>query len=116
MASEIGDWLDNFRDAWISKDIDRVIDLFADEVDYFETPSRELADKKEIREEWQSVRKQEDISLNCDLFCSEGNKHTVKWSLSYVKDGKQTDLKGIYLIELNDEGKCTSFWQYCQNV
>jgi hypothetical protein len=41
-------------------------------------------------------------------------KFTVKWGLSYREDGEENNLKGIYLIELNQENKCVEFWQYCQ--
>jgi len=42
------------------------------------------------------------------------DSHTVKWHLEYTQDSERKVLNGVYLIKLNDEGKCTEFWQYCE--
>ena len=81
---------------------------------YYETPEERLGSKDEIREEWRGVKDQEDIELETKVFCNEGNKYTVQWSLSYTENGEENNLNGIYLIKLGSEGKCTEFWQYCQ--
>jgi len=45
-------WMKKFRERWIAKDIDGVIEIFTDEVDYFETPYQEIEDLEALREEW----------------------------------------------------------------
>lgn len=110
----IATWLEKFKQNWKNGNIDSVLEMFADDVDYYETPSTKL-ETEEIRREWNEVTKQEDIKLDTEIFSSEANKHTVQWHLTYVQNGEKTELKGIYLIKLDENGKCTEFWQYCQS-
>lgn len=107
-------WVEEFKQGWKSKDIDSVLDLFTDDVEYYETPFEKLEDKEELREEWKSVRDQEDIRIETEIFSRDQDKFTVKWGLSYREKGEENCLKGIYLIKLNSQNKCCEFWQYCQ--
>lgn len=112
--SQIQEWLHQFKEGWKKGDIDKVLSLFTGDVEYWETPSQKL-NSKEMREEWKSVQQQEEIELNTEVFSGDGDKYTVKWELTYKQEGQKTELKGVYLIKLNSEGKCYEFWQYCQN-
>lgn len=111
----IEEWLQEFRENWKNKDVEKVLSLFTEDVTYYETPSQKL-EPGELEKEWKGVKEQEDIRLELELFSSSGNKHTVQWELSYRSKGEKNHLKGIYLIKLNDKGKCTEFWQYCQST
>jgi ketosteroid isomerase-like protein len=107
----IQDWLQSFRKNWKRGNVEEVLQLFTDDVDYWETPSKKL-DLEELREEWKTVKEQEDIRLKFEVFSQDKNKYTVQWELSYIKDGEKSELKGVYLIKLNKEGRCEDFWQY----
>lgn len=111
----IEEWLQQFRENWDNKDVEKVLSLFTEDVTYYETPTEKLA-PEELENEWKNIKEQEDIRLELDLFSSDGNKHTVQWELSYISDGKRNELRGIYLIKLNENGKCIEFWQYCQST
>ena len=74
----IEEWMKKFRETWIAKDIDGVIEIFTDEVDYFETPYQEIEDLEALREEWKSIRNQEDIDLNYEIYSRDGTKFSVK--------------------------------------
>jgi len=69
---EIDDWLQKFRNRWRNKQVDRVLELFADEVEYYETPTPELESKEEIRNEWRNIRSQENIEIDTEVFSSAG--------------------------------------------
>ncbi|MFO7794196.1 MAG: hypothetical protein R6V35_04450 [Candidatus Nanohaloarchaea archaeon] len=43
---DINQWIEELREGWITKDIDRVLELFTDNVDYYETPSQKIEDKE----------------------------------------------------------------------
>lgn len=111
---DIEEWRDSFEQAWKSQDVESVLDLFTDDVDYYETPSEKLENKEQLREEWQTVKDQQDIEIETEVFSGDGDRFTVKWSLSYTRSGEENSLKGIYLIKLNSDNKCYEFWQYCQ--
>jgi hypothetical protein len=90
------------------------MNLFTEDVDYFETPYREISDREALRDEWRSIMDQEDINLEFEVYSRDRNKYTVKCSLGYFEDGVENKLKGVYLIELEGQNKCKEFWQYCQ--
>ncbi|MEF8880865.1 MAG: nuclear transport factor 2 family protein [Candidatus Nanohaloarchaea archaeon] len=112
MGKDIHAWLSDFKEAWIEKNVDEVMEIFTDDVDYFETPFIEFENKKELRDEWNSIEDQKDIDLDLEIFNSEGEKHTVLWSLEYKNCGEAFISKGVYLIKLNSENKCYQFAQY----
>jgi hypothetical protein len=114
MAKGIQSWLEKFKNGWKKGEVDEVLALFTDDVEYWETPSEKL-EPEELREEWNGVQQQEDIELDTEVFSSNGNKYTVQWELSYTECGEITELRGVYLIKLNSEGRCYEFWQYCQS-
>jgi len=109
----IEEWMERFEHAWTQQDIDAVLDLFTPGVEYHETPTQELEDRDAVRNEWEAIHDQQDIELDWSVYASDGDRHTVRWELDYINEGNQHHLAGIYLIELDDEGHCTTFWQYC---
>lgn len=111
---DIEEWLEKFRKNWKAGKVNKVMELFADDVEYHETPFQKL-EGDELRSEWEGVKNQKDIDLGFDIFSRYEEKYTVKWSLEYTEDGERNCLKGIYLIKLNSENKCYEFWQYCES-
>lgn len=108
----INEWLDRFKDAWVSKDVERVLSLFTDDVVYWETPYKQLQGKDALREEWNAVLSQQSINLDFEVFSSMEDRHTVVWKLTYVgADNMQQNWSGIYLIELDGSGQCRYFHQ-----
>ena len=108
---KIEQWLEEFRQAWQTKDIDAVMSMFTDDVEYWETPHQLVGDLQALRQEWQAIKQQEDIVLDLDVFGSSDNRHSVRWNLSYMQDRQPQKWAGVYLIELNTEGKCLFFHQ-----
>jgi aspartate/methionine/tyrosine aminotransferase len=111
---EIEHWLQRFKERWKSHNVDGVMELFAEGVDYYETPFRKLESRQEIRAEWMQVKQQRNIEIDTDVFASQGSKHAVKYALKYTEDGDRRELRGVYLVTLNEEGECTEIWQYFQ--
>jgi len=110
----INDWLENFKDLWISKNLQGVISLFSDDVIYFETPFLQLNSKKKILDEWRAIMNQEDINFSYSIFSEIGSQSAIIWSLSYKRDREKFNYMGTYLIELNDQGLCKYFHQTCE--
>lgn len=113
--SDIEAWLEQFKDAWTSHDIEQVLELFTKDVVYHESPSDRREGKEDVREAWQEIKEQENIDLSVDVFSSDGNKHTVQWELSCTVNGSPVEANGVYLIQLTTDGRCCSFWQYTVN-
>ena len=111
----IAQWLNIFHTAWRNHDIEKVMSLFTDDVEYWETPHYLIRSKAELIREWQAITTQQDIQVTSKTFCSYGNKHTVIWQLRYTKNGASNESGGVYLIELKDEGLCNYFYYVGEN-
>lgn len=108
----IDTWLQQFKDAWQSHNIDDVSSLFDANVEYWETPFKKLETFDDIRSEWSAIDRQSNIELELSTFSEQSNRHTVKWDLTYTNESnEQKHWSGVYLIGLNEIGKCTYFLQ-----
>lgn len=82
----INTWLNSFKSAWENHDIDAVMALFADDVEYWETPFRKITSKQSLETEWQVIRTQQDISLATHVYVMDDSRCTVQWDLRYKND------------------------------
>lgn len=106
----IESWLAEFKQAWLSHDIDRVLTLFTEDVEYWETPLKRLNSIDELRVEWRGILLQDSIQITTHVYSSTENRHAVIWHLRYVDQADNEQVwAGTYLITLNGEGKCTYF-------
>lgn len=104
-------WLSRFHAAWQAHDLDTVLALFTDNVEYWETPHKLLNGKDAVRAEWQVIASQEDIQTSWQVYNSSANdRHTVIWQLHYMQAGTLHKSSGIYLISLNGNGLCKYFY------
>ena len=108
----IEQWLYRFHEAWKVHDVDAVLELFTDDVEYWETPHKPLHGKDMVRKEWQAIYDQENIEVTWNIYSSslEDNRHTVVWRLCYLKYGAEHRSSGVYLISLNDNNVCNYFY------
>lgn len=107
---DIEAWLSELKRAWSSHDIDALLSLFAEDVEYWETPHKQLMSFEDIRSEWQGVTSQKDIQITTTVYASIDDKHTIIWDLQYVDPGNVKRVwSGTYLITLNNNGLCIYF-------
>ncbi len=107
---QIEPWLEKFREAWANHDVDAAMALFAEDVEYWETPFKKLSSLAEVRSEWEGVVNQHDIKVDTRVFSEQDGRYAVAWQLSYRNEqGITRELAGTYLIVLNDSGLCTYF-------
>lgn len=103
-------WLASFIEAWQTKNIPKVMSLFVDNVEYWETPFLRLSSKNELENEWQAINNQYDIVVNTEVI-SQTSPYVVRWHLSYKNpDGELCAWSGVYIIRLED-GVCEYFYQ-----
>ncbi len=108
---KINDWLEKFTTFWKTQDIDRVMSLFTDDVQYWETPFTRVANSADLRREWENIKNQQNIAINCKVFSKEGNRYAVFWDLEYKDTNNQLKhYKGTYLLRLNSDSKCDYFF------
>ena len=112
---DIYTWLSEFEYYWKTRDVDSVLSLFKKDVEYWETPHNKINSFNELKKEWKVIKYQQNIDLWTRVFSSEGNKHSVKWELTYEKVNGPLIWAGVYLIELDEKGLCTYFLQVGEN-
>lgn len=112
----INDWLDKLSTFWKNHDIDGIIDLFTDDVEYWETPFNKISNSTDLRLEWENIKNQNNITLYCKVFSKQDNKYSVLWSLEFKDTNNQPKhYSGTYLLRLNLENKCDSLFQ-CSEI
>ena len=99
-------WLSEFKDYWIEKDINGVIWLFSDNIEYRENPYEKYTNREDIKKLWEYIDCQENIILNFDVFCSNEDKHSVYRQLKYDKDWISNEWRWSYLIKIGKDNKC----------
>lgn len=109
---KINIWIDKFIQWWKNQNIESVLDLFTNNVEYWETPFIKMSNFDELRNEWEYIKNQENIEIKCDIFSNENDKYTIKWELKYLNKitGINEYFKWVYLLRLNLENKCDYFF------
>jgi hypothetical protein len=105
----IENWMKNFKDSWLAKDVDGVFDLLSDDVEYWETPFEKLCKGKELREEWNGVKTLDNMELEYSILASDTdtNRHAIVFNFKYGS----VESAGVYLVGLNEQGICNYFYR-----
>ncbi len=99
-------WIENLKQHWLNKDVDKIIDLFEKSVLYYETPFDIIENIKKV---WDEIEEQNIIEIEYKILNSNENKATVNYILK-LSNNEIYDM--VYYIELNEKNKCTYFKQW----
>ena len=109
-------WLKLLGNAWVDKDPKAAANLCADKFTYFEDPfEAPLTTKEEIIRVWKDVPKtQKNISYKYDIISVNKDVGVAHWEAKYTSktSGKKVNLNGIFVVSLNNSGKCVKFQQW----
>ena len=109
-------WLDAYGKAWETRNPEAAAALFTENGTYQVTPFLEpMRGRKAILEYWSEVaRTEEDIRFGYVVLVANGELNIARWSASFVRvpPGLQTQLDGIFLISLDEEGRCKSLQEW----
>jgi len=109
-------WLDAYGKAWETRNPEAAAALFTENGTYQVTPFLEpMRGRKAIFEYWSEVaRTEEDIRFGYVILVANGELNIARWSASFVRvpPGLQTQLDGIFLISLDEEGRCKSLQEW----
>lgn len=108
---QIDVWLDLFSKYWKKYQIENLMTLFTDDVEYWETPFRKIKNKILLEKQWQWIKNQHDIKIDCVLFSEVNSNYTIIWDLEYLDENNtKKNFRGVYLMRLNFEWKCNYFF------
>lgn len=109
-------WLDAYGQAWESRSPEAAAALFAEDGTYQVTPFLEpMRGRKAIFDYWSEVaRTEENIKFAYEILAVNPPRNLARWSASFVivPQGLQTKLNGIFLISLDDKGRCKSLQEW----
>ena len=109
-------WLDEYGRAWMDRNARAAADLFAEGGTYQVTPFvDELRGRAAILDYWKHVAQtQRDIEFGYEVLAVTSEMGISRWWASFVIEppGVPTKLDGIFLVSLDDEGRCQSFKEW----
>jgi hypothetical protein len=109
-------WLDAYGRAWESRDPQAAADLFAGHGTYQVTPFVEpMRGGQAIFEYWTHVTQTEqDIQFGYEILSVTPEQGIARWWASFVivPPGLPTKLDGIFLISLDENGRCHSLREW----
>ena len=109
-------WLDAYGKAWERRDAEAAAALYAEDGTYQVTPFLEpMRGRKAIFEYWLGVaRTEEKVRFEYEILVSNAGTNIARWSASFVivPQGLQTRLDGIFLIALDEQGRCKSLREW----
>jgi uncharacterized protein (TIGR02246 family) len=109
-------WLDSYGRAWENRDPLAAADLFAEDGTYQVTPFLEpMRGKQAILEYWTNVAQTEqNIQFGYEILAVTPDRGIARWWSSFVivPPGLQTKLDGIFLISLDETGRCRSLREW----
>lgn len=107
------EWLNKLKTAWSLKDFGLVEELFTRCVNYVEapfiTPGRNISDIKNF---WAEVIYHSDVHLSYEIIVFYKNKAVVNYFARYFDGVQYQQSNGIYVIDFDHEGYCTTFKQW----
>lgn len=110
MDINLDKWCNDLKEYWLQKDINAILELFDNQVEYYETPFQKV---KDIELVWQDIKIQEITSLEYKILGVKDNIVVANFVMN--DNGEIADM--IYEIRLNNLGKCDYFkqWYMCSN-
>jgi hypothetical protein len=115
-AQAFASWLDSYGRAWESRDPQAATDLFAEDGTYQVTPFLEpKRGKPAILEYWTKVaHTEQNIQFGYEILAITPEHGIARWWSSFVivPPGLHTKLDGIFLISLDENGRCRSLREW----
>jgi hypothetical protein len=114
-AQALAAWLEAYGKAWESQDPDAAAAIFAPVATYQETPFDEpMRGREAIRQYWTTGSEyQRDVSFGYEILTVD--PAIAHWWVSYLavkRDDEPTKVDGIFLLEFDEEGLCTSLREW----
>jgi hypothetical protein len=117
---QLENWMKQFGTAWETRNPDKVMALFNDRLDYFESALKApVTSKSEVGKLWQVVPdNQKDVKFSHKILIADEYIGVVNWQVSRIRlpAEEMENIDGIFLISLNDRGLCTFFKQWRTSI
>ena len=113
MEQQIEEWFKELKRIWIEKDLQSIPNLLAEKFSYYESPfEAPQTTIQAVVKEWEIVREQVIDHLEIEILSVGDNKGTAAYTLILNEDGKLKISRGVYFVEVNNEGRAVIFRQW----
>ena len=103
-------WLEKYGRAWETGDAQAAAELYAEDGTYQVTPFVEpMRGRAAILDYWTHVAEtEEQVQFSYEILAVTSEQGIARWRASFVivPPGLKTKLDGIFVIALDDQGKC----------
>ena len=112
-------WLEELGKAWSSLDYQAAANLFAENVEYYESVfNKPLKNWNEVFNLWKVIpSNQTDVSFKFEVISTSKNLCVANWQVERIllpQNIKQS-IDGIFVFRLNENGLCNYFKQWRTN-
>lgn len=108
------DWLEAYRRAWESRDVEAAVALFTEDAVYRSSPFREPSIGSDgIRAYWQAATEdQAETRVLLGKPLVAGDRVAVEWWTTMREDGRDVTLPGVLLLRFAPDGRCAELREY----
>jgi len=113
--NKFDEWFEKLREIWLNKTPNKVESLVADKFFWYENPFQPpIKTKEELLNEWQSILNHKRLSIDYKIISVQNNIGiaTAESTFTLIDTKVRVEMKGIWFVILDKEGKCTEFRQW----
>jgi ketosteroid isomerase-like protein len=107
-------WAAVWSKAWPAKDVEAIVALYADEVQYralaFREPDRGTAGVRAYLQ--QNFAAEQDVECRFGEPVAAGERAAIEWWASWEEDGQQLTMAGVSLVRFDEDGVVTDQRDY----
>ena len=109
-------WLRAYGQAWVDRNPVAAAHLFAEDVEYYETPFDEPARGTDgVRRYWaENTEVQRDVKFRHEVLAVDSSRGIARWWAEYVRPatGVRATLDGIFVLEFAPDGRCRRLMEW----
>lgn len=115
-STEFANWLERYGQAWVKRDPEAALKLFASDARYYETPfDAPLVGRAAIGRYWQHVSEsQENISFKATPLAIVTSACIARWRAKFTRipNGTRVELDGVFLLKFDSQGLCVELREW----
>ena len=77
-------WCVELLNNWKQKNVENIVNLFVENVEYYETPTEEINTIKEVRKMWKEIEEQDTSDIEFNILCKNDECCIVNFILKDI--------------------------------
>ena len=113
--NKINVWFESLKSIWLNKTPNEIESLVANKFYWYENPFQPpINTQEELLKEWQSILNHKSLSIDYKIISAQNNVGIAiaESTFTLIDTKDRVEMKGIWFVILDKEGKCTEFRQW----